>query len=203
MKRQNIMKVRQILLLAAVTGLVAACGNSANAGGQTSDFVEPIAQTADTSAKDEAPIADAKQQEPLSIITLVKESYVEGTSFWELKNKDEITSALKQAGFQYQSTGRSTALEDTDGATIRGKYLLFTNGGTKVYYNYSTDPNIQAIKVVIDFAKKSDTTEFIDNSLKECLRKYDAGLYVVGQGEAYESICVETKTPTKLLIGGN
>lgn len=184
-------------------GLVASCGNSANAGGQKADSVEPIAQTAATSAKDEAPIADAKQQEPITIMTLVKESYVEGNSFWELKNKDEITSALKQAGFQYQSTGRSTALEDTDGATIRGKYLLFTNGGTKVYYNYSTDPNIGAANVVIDFAKKTDTTEFIDNSLKECLRKYDAGLYVVGQGEAYESICVETITSTQLVIGGN
>ncbi len=184
-------------------GLVASCGNSANAGDQKADSVEPIAKTADTSAKEGATVADAKQQEPITIMTLVKESSVEGNSFCELKSKDEITSALKQAGFQYQSTGRSTALEDTDGATIRGKYLLFTNGGTKIYYNYSTDPNIQAANVVIEFAKKSDTTEFIDNSLKECLRKYDAGLYVVGQGEAYESICVETKTPTKLLIGGN
>lgn len=197
------MRNRKLLLLAAMIGLVASCGNSANAGDQKADSVEPIAKTADTSAKEGATVADAKQQEPITIMTLVKESSVEGNSFWELKSKDEITSALKQAGFQYQSTGRSTALEDTDGATIRGKYLLFTNGGTKIYYNYSTDPNIQAANVVIEFAKKSDTTEFIDNSLKECLRKYDAGLYVVGQGEAYESICVETKTPTKLLIGGN
>lgn len=197
------MRNRKLLLLAAMIGLVASCGNSANAGGQKADSVEPIAQTAATSAKDETPIADAKQQEPLSITTLVKESYVEGNSFWELKSKDEITSALEQAGFQCEGEGSSMVLEDSDGVTIPGKYRLFTNGGTKIYYNYSTDPNIQAIKVVIDFAKKTDTTEFIDNSLKECLRKYDAGLYVVGQGEAYESICVETITSTQLVIGGN